>query len=969
MKRKVSSSLALIALLTGLVTPAIAAGPKGSPAPAAAPVLQLKAAQATLSKNPATLRQSLAAGQKGLFVVQFAGVITGDSYKALALAGAEVDTYLPDFAFLVRTTAEGAAQLAENGLVSGVERFRPEWKTAAGFAAKDGAFRIFTFAGEEQAVAAQVHAQGGSVSYAGGKQVVASINGATIASLVTSENVTFVDEYRANEVANNVAAGLIGVSTTGGAWSNGLTGTGQIVGIADTGLDTGNTTTLNPDLRNRLQVTPIALGRTNDWSDTDGHGTHVAGSVAGDGSSGATDGGVTIKGMAPSAKIVFQSVLDSSGGLGGIPADLNTLFSQSASYGSKIHTNSWGVPLSSGGWVYDAEAQQVDQYMFNNKSFTVLFAAGNDGQNRTTGATVYNSVTTPGTAKNAITVGASENDRAAKGTYSDNPNTIAVFSSRGNTPDGRVKPDVVAPGTWILSTRSTLAPDGNYWGTFDTYHAYDSGTSMATPITAGATALVRQFYTDVKAVTPAASLIKASLINGAKDLGYGWMSKDQGWGRVDLVNSLYPTSGRVNWFENEAKSLSTGGSNGYTFTASAGQILKFTLVWTDYQGAVQASKELVNDLDLEVTAPGGSVYKGNCFASNTASTSCASFDRTNNVENVYFSAPTAGTYTVNVKGYNVPNGPQPYSLVVSGNGLAVGGSGDTTAPTTSITAPAAGATVSGTTTVSASASDNVGVTQVEFYVDGTLKATDTTSPYSFSWDTTTAANGSHSLTSKAYDAAGNVGTSSAVSVTVSNAGSGGTANETFTGTASSGGWKYFYIDVTQTGTVSLNLSWGTTATDLDLYLYNPSGTQVSSSAGVANPETISYSATTTGRYKIGVYAYSGSSNFTLTASQPIDTTKTGTISQTGTLATGAIQDYSLTVGAAGSIDLKLDFPSGTDFDLYLYNSAGTTVASATSSSLRPETISYAVSGAGTYTIRVKAYSGSGSFTLSGYYPK
>jgi beta-lactamase superfamily II metal-dependent hydrolase len=97
-----------------------------------------------------------------------------------------------------------------------------------------------------------------------------------------------------------------------------------------------------------------------------------------------------------------------------------------------------------------------------------------------------------------------------------------------------------------------------------------------------------------------------------------------------------------------------------------------------------------------------------------------------------------------------------------------GGGGDITPPTTSITAPLAGATVSGTTTVTASASDNVGVTKVEFYLDGVLKSTDTTSPYSWSWDTTTATNGSHSLTSKAYDAALNVGTSTSVNVTVSN---------------------------------------------------------------------------------------------------------------------------------------------------------------------------------------------------------
>ena len=101
--------------------------------------------------------------------------------------------------------------------------------------------------------------------------------------------------------------------------------------------------------------------------------------------------------------------------------------------------------------------------------------------------------------------------------------------------------------------------------------------------------------------------------------------------------------------------------------------------------------------------------------------------------------------------------------------FAVTSTSDTTPPTTAITAPAAGATVSGTTTVSASASDNVAVTRVEFYIDGALKTTDSASPYSFAWDTTTYSAGSHSIYSKAYDAAGNVGTSATINVTVNNA--------------------------------------------------------------------------------------------------------------------------------------------------------------------------------------------------------
>ncbi|HUP61814.1 MAG TPA: Ig-like domain-containing protein [Thermoanaerobaculia bacterium] len=108
-----------------------------------------------------------------------------------------------------------------------------------------------------------------------------------------------------------------------------------------------------------------------------------------------------------------------------------------------------------------------------------------------------------------------------------------------------------------------------------------------------------------------------------------------------------------------------------------------------------------------------------------------------------------------------------YEFVELHNDSASSG-GDTTAPTTSITAPLDGAVVAGTTIVTASASDDVGVTQVEFYLDNVLQSTDTTSPYEWSWNTTTAANGAHALVSKAYDAANNAGTSSTVNVTVDN---------------------------------------------------------------------------------------------------------------------------------------------------------------------------------------------------------
>jgi beta-lactamase superfamily II metal-dependent hydrolase len=142
------------------------------------------------------------------------------------------------------------------------------------------------------------------------------------------------------------------------------------------------------------------------------------------------------------------------------------------------------------------------------------------------------------------------------------------------------------------------------------------------------------------------------------------------------------------------------------------------------------------------------------------------------VGNITITTDGVSTFNVSADGA-VHQGPN--ELVSSGLPLSftiddAPQSPDTTPPTTSITSPLDGATVSGTTMVTANASDDRGVTKVEFYLDGALQSTDTSSPYSWSWDTTAASNGTHALTSKAYDAAGNSSTSAAVGVTVSNTG-------------------------------------------------------------------------------------------------------------------------------------------------------------------------------------------------------
>lgn len=138
-------------------------------------------------------------------------------------------------------------------------------------------------------------------------------------------------------------------------------------------------------------------------------------------------------------------------------------------------------------------------------------------------------------------------------------------------------------------------------------------------------------------------------------------------------------------------------------------------------------------------------------------------------------------------------------------GLTAPPSGDTTPPSATLTSPAAGATLTGAVTVTASASDNVGVTRVDILVDGAVAGSDTTAPYAVTIDTTALGNGSHTLAARAFDAANNAGTSAAITVTVQNGGGGGGRLETFSSSSGPdnpgwtlGGWTLSTRDATGT---------------------------------------------------------------------------------------------------------------------------------------------------------------------------
>ncbi|TCW87448.1 flagellar hook-length control protein FliK [Burkholderia sp. SRS-46] len=499
-----------------------------------------------------------------------------------------------------------------------------------------------------------------------------------LAALAAVDAVRHIEPYIPPKLANDKARGILRADAAQNGHS--LEGEDEIIAIADTGFDKGDTGDVHPAFTGRvLKLYP--LGRPN-ASDPNGHGTHVAGSALGD---GVYVDGTPIRGTAPKARLILQSLLDSNDSLGGLPADLHDLFTGPyQNDGARVHTNSWGSPAAG---AYTSNATEVDDFVWNFRDCVICFAAGNDGaDSRGRGVIDDGSVGSPGTAKNCVTVGACENNRPDfidpahilrygngwptefpenpihDDAVANNPNGMAAFSSRGPTANNRIRPDVVAPGTAILSTRSRVA-SGNGWApSGDPLYFYDGGTSMATPLVAGCAAVVRQYLKSRGIAQPSAALVKAMLINGATAIPGQYAPPEvgappdasQGFGRVDLAATVGPNAaGETVAFKDEAGTLDTGGEE---HTAQAvdvdGRTLKVTLVWTDAPG-----EALQNDLDLIVRAADGEERHGNMAPGS------ADFDRLNNVEQVIWAGVPKGDVEIVVRAFRVTT-PQNYALVV-----------------------------------------------------------------------------------------------------------------------------------------------------------------------------------------------------------------------------------------------------------------------------------------------------------------
>jgi hypothetical protein len=673
------------------------------------------------------------------YLLQLVGPTKGEWLGRLRGLGAAIHGKLRGFTLLVGILPARVAELQQEPWVEAITPYRPAMKVS--YRLRPGTGRAFgiaeltsadsegdqpdkteqieinVFAGEGTAsLAAQVREAGGMVLAETESSVTAVVPRRKITELAEQQGVQAIVPHRFPELSNDVAADIMDAPVNHVFGSLSLQGTGQIIGVADSGLDTGDALTIHDDFSGRI-VDIVSqpnwrTGLCNDpppyddgAADTDsGHGTHVAGSVLANGAAASAAGDPLIpQGMAPGARLYFQATeqlvdwkttaeLNAAGigvpddwpwrarGLWGLPADLNDLFNAAYLAGARIHTNSWGARL---GGLYSSRSRQVDQFMWNNRDMLVLFSAGNYGEDQDgvgwngNGVIDDDSIGVPSTAKNCLTVGATENDR----------------------PSGSAPP----PGTNVLSVRSTAVAGVALWGELPVAHTlrgiycFCGGTSMSTPLVAGAAALVRQHLVQQRGhfedgVKPSGALIKAFLINGAVSLSPGQFLADavgdppvpatdeipaepnnvDGFGRANVTQSVIPPPLGLALFADEPDyAVESGETRTYEVQVmDLGEPLKATLVWTDAPGPADLGG-IENELYLRVRDPGGAVHDGDATPYPTV---------TNNVQQVVIDAPVAGTYEIEVHGWNVSeqapgasgglNPRQDFALVVS-NGMGL----------------------------------------------------------------------------------------------------------------------------------------------------------------------------------------------------------------------------------------------------------------------------------------------------------
>lgn len=533
-----------------------------------------------------------------------------------------------------------------------------------------------------------------------------------------------------DERANQIAAGALTFSTVNNIQIASPTAPGYLaflnalgfnsdfdltVDVGDTGLDRGSADAakLHPDFLNAAGASRIAY--LHDFSDDShpddptvlpnhdqlGHGTINASIIGGfntkSGSAFVDPEGFQYGlGIAPFVRIGVSKLFPDS--------RESTSFSYTdfiaAAYqsGARLSNNSWGGcdPVNNFCNLYVDDTQVFDSLVrdadFNtpgNQSMTILFAAGNDGDLNVP------SVSIPGTAKNVITVGLSENVRGTetdgcgvRAGDADNAQDIVFFSGFGPVQDGRSKPDLVAPGSHMEGAASQdkrytgSGVCNKYFPVGQTLYTWSSGTSHSTPIVTGGAALSYQWLKTNLGAEPSPALVKSFVLNSTSYIngrfGGGDLPGDhQGWGLMNL-GRMFESTNRIIYDESPSRTFTESGGAPFETTGvitDSSKEFRVMLVWTDPPGNSATNAPYVNQLNIEVIV-GGVVYNGNHF-SGQYSTPGGQKDFTNNVQGVRLPAGTTGPFAIRVRptiiaGDGVPGDfnalDQDFALVVT-NGL------------------------------------------------------------------------------------------------------------------------------------------------------------------------------------------------------------------------------------------------------------------------------------------------------------
>ncbi len=452
---------------------------------------------------------------------------------------------------------------------------------------------------------------------------------------------------------------LVGADTLFSA-PYGLDGTGVTAMIYD-----GGKMAFHNDLASRLTI------GASDTAPTSDHATHVGGTVGGDGTSNATH-----RGMAPGVELVSYG-FEQEGGLSegflySDPGDLEADYTEAiGTYGADIANNSIGTNTAPNGfpcdWTgnYGVTSALIDAIARGSLGdpFRTVWANGNERQ--TSACTgddngnhgQYYSTAPPAGAKNHITVGSVDSDT----------DLTSSFSSWGPVDDGRIKPDISAPGCQVGGDGGVTSTSS--FGT--TGYSVKCGTSMASPTVTGISALILQQYRSTFPNRPEMmnATLKSILANTAADRGNMGPDYQYGYGSVRGVAAVDAVIAE-NVIEGE---VAQGGTYQFIVIIGAQDTeLKVTMAWDDVPGSPNVDPVLINDLDLRVLDTDGNVYLPWTLNPNDPGAPAVqnTRDGVNNIEQVYIANPTPGAYTVEVSGFNVAVG-STQSFGATSNGFLV----------------------------------------------------------------------------------------------------------------------------------------------------------------------------------------------------------------------------------------------------------------------------------------------------------